>query len=1225
MKEKIMKHILLVVLTMVCLTGLLFAQPLPPHNLRATVVAGPNVNLAWEIPRVHLSHSIGFSNGIGVTGPNTYSLAQRFSAEQRAAAGIYEDLRMLSISFGVYLRATDIGPVSLSVVPKIWTSAPNAMTATVAYTHSTPRVVNTLAESEVWITVQLDTPWTIPATGDVWIGYTMTTTAPATLQTFPWACDSASGTPRLHNMAISGQGATGTWSALQDLNASLVYNWVIRGNAGYPGTTLAPTVVLGDPVEETYHPNTNTNHQLSSIAVTPEAQARFLALNPNNRSPLEGYVVSHGEVGTAFPGNILSGTVGSPHTTLTYIHAGAPNNTFQTYWVTSVVEGYESAPASASAIIGTPTITIYPHYQDFEVLTSLPVLWSRSGSPNWRVWPNPVEAYSGAAYALSIAQTGTTANSRLITPRFAVPNAGAGNQFMLIFQARGIEATNATYSVELSTTGTAPANFTNILVNGETVFGADGWQEIQVDLTEFAGENVYIAIRHHQTGPSFFAVDDVWVGVVPATNLTFPPVTGTITDDSFVTTVVLEWDPIGSPTSNLVGYNVYREGKLQAYVDKDSPTTFTQNYPINGNHEYSVRAVYRNPGGLSTPLTAIVSITEGETITSRPSNPGLSINDGIEPGTYMTTINWEPPIMEYVQISQGGDNDGNGVGWLSFPGLTREYHFAHRYSVAQLAALGVTGGYLDRVSFIPYPDTTMASIDYKITIFTNGEEQEDEDGFYYEPGTIRHTQLVPTFALEAFEWNDIDLLSPVFLNPNQELLIAISAFVTYRRPTGNRLMQAVDNGPRIENFGFLTSNAGLFEDEWWNVVPATLNYNWCIRASVIATGGANASSAPIVLGTVSNPQISNFNRPRELDFTVTDRGSISTLSENIISRPHIPTPRPTLRNTRADLTGYVVYACIVGEEPVCLTEEPTSNTFVTFGTEPGSWEVKIYAVYGSGPDEVRSEPTIVDFFVGPFEIRVYPYELDFSSVQFPPPGWKIVDADGDGRSWTRVTSGGNSFISSQARSGGATSNWLISPKIFMPAQVMPNFQFYYNIRKDAPGNERITFHVSTTGNDIEDFTFIANSTVQQENSFAEFGRALMSYAGQEIYFAVQHSTTGASNGYVHIDRIEIRGTIDEIDELRPMVTELVGNYPNPFNPETIIKYSVATDGPVTIEVFNIKGQKVTTLLNDVVEAGAHEVHWNGLDSAGRNVSSGVYFYRMQTNDAVSTRKMVLLK
>jgi hypothetical protein len=92
-----------------------------------------------------------------------------------------------------------------------------------------------------------------------------------------------------------------------------------------------------------------------------------------------------------------------------------------------------------------------------------------------------------------------------------------------------------------------------------------------------------------------------------------------------------------------------------------------------------------------------------------------------------------------------------------------------------------------------------------------------------------------------------------------------------------------------------------------------------------------------------------------------------------------------------------------------------------------------------------------------------------------------------------------------------------------------------------------------------------------------------------------------------------------------IVTTLGGNYPNPFNPSTTISFSTATDGFVRLDIFNVKGQRVASVVNDHIRAGNHTVMWNGKDEAGRDVASGVYFYRMQTDDFSAVRKMMMIK
>jgi hypothetical protein len=95
--------------------------------------------------------------------------------------------------------------------------------------------------------------------------------------------------------------------------------------------------------------------------------------------------------------------------------------------------------------------------------------------------------------------------------------------------------------------------------------------------------------------------------------------------------------------------------------------------------------------------------------------------------------------------------------------------------------------------------------------------------------------------------------------------------------------------------------------------------------------------------------------------------------------------------------------------------------------------------------------------------------------------------------------------------------------------------------------------------------------------------------------------------------------------LTPSDYKLGNNYPNPFNPETIIEYVVPAKGQVKILIYNMLGQKIRTLVNTFQSAGTYQVYWNGKNDAGSTLSSGVYFYQLQGENALITKKMTFIK
>ncbi|MCB0290566.1 MAG: T9SS type A sorting domain-containing protein [Calditrichaeota bacterium] len=89
--------------------------------------------------------------------------------------------------------------------------------------------------------------------------------------------------------------------------------------------------------------------------------------------------------------------------------------------------------------------------------------------------------------------------------------------------------------------------------------------------------------------------------------------------------------------------------------------------------------------------------------------------------------------------------------------------------------------------------------------------------------------------------------------------------------------------------------------------------------------------------------------------------------------------------------------------------------------------------------------------------------------------------------------------------------------------------------------------------------------------------------------------------------------------------QLSQNYPNPFNPTTRIRFTLAEAAPVRITVYDSRGKEVSTLLNQRMNAGTHELSWNGRDRQGQEVGSGVYIYRMESNGFQEAKKMILLQ
>lgn len=118
----------------------------------------------------------------------------------------------------------------------------------------------------------------------------------------------------------------------------------------------------------------------------------------------------------------------------------------------------------------------------------------------------------------------------------------------------------------------------------------------------------------------------------------------------------------------------------------------------------------------------------------------------------------------------------------------------------------------------------------------------------------------------------------------------------------------------------------------------------------------------------------------------------------------------------------------------------------------------------------------------------------------------------------------------------------------------------------------------------------------------------------------------ASRFFCYPDSVDTLGIPEQSGQpVIPETYSLFQNYPNPFNPTTEIKYALPKDCRVKLTIYNILGQRVITLVNERQTVGYKIVHWDSRSQSGNEVTSGIYFYRLQAGDFVETRKMILLK
>lgn len=127
--------------------------------------------------------------------------------------------------------------------------------------------------------------------------------------------------------------------------------------------------------------------------------------------------------------------------------------------------------------------------------------------------------------------------------------------------------------------------------------------------------------------------------------------------------------------------------------------------------------------------------------------------------------------------------------------------------------------------------------------------------------------------------------------------------------------------------------------------------------------------------------------------------------------------------------------------------------------------------------------------------------------------------------------------------------------------------------------------------------------------------------GEYTFWVIAITTEGESESSNQITYSVVSNDNNSVEPFR----QLLGNYPNPFNPETTIFYNLESESRVELTIYNLKGQKVRSLVNELQPKGHHQIVWNGTDDNDKNCSSGVYFYKLRNGRFSSTKKMILMK
>ncbi len=259
--------------------------------------------------------------------------------------------------------------------------------------------------------------------------------------------------------------------------------------------------------------------------------------------------------------------------------------------------------------------------------------------------------------------------------------------------------------------------------------------------------------------------------------------------------------------------------------------------------------------------------------------------------------------------------------------------------------------------------------------------------------------------------------------------------------------------------------------------------------------------------------------------------------------------------------------------------------------------------------------------------------FESSEVGAIPLGWELENLNNDSVFWSTIA---NSTSSVNAHTGTkamhmafsfltAHNDWLYTPPLHLLANNTYKLEFWYK-SVPFPGDPCVekmdvkwgTMPLAQTMNT----QLFYNDNITND-TYIRYEANLTPTLDSD-YFIGFHAFSEPIQFVLLIDDVKVTqtGTANDDNITTPDQDILVNCYPNPFNPETTIAYQVKSDKPVKMEVYNIKGQKVKTLINGLSAKGKHSLIWDGTDNNSKPVTSGIYFCKMQSGAYRSTLKMI---
>lgn len=221
------------------------------------------------------------------------------------------------------------------------------------------------------------------------------------------------------------------------------------------------------------------------------------------------------------------------------------------------------------------------------------------------------------------------------------------------------------------------------------------------------------------------------------------------------------------------------------------------------------------------------------------------------------------------------------------------------------------------------------------------------------------------------------------------------------------------------------------------------------------------------------------------------------------------------------------------------------------------------------------------------------YSVFFVRAMTASPGTFYDSAPDSGYSVDNLAPGAPASVTAEYQSDGVTLDWADAPE-----EDFQYFAIFRGLEMDFETGPGTLVHQTSDSYWVDDFP----------DPWSQYYKIItVDYSGNESADSAPMWASGNAG-----------------NEL-PLQTRLLAAVPNPFNPSTLISFELSAAGQVRLDIYDVMGRKVKSLIDEALGSGNHQVRWDGLDDSGRAVSAGVYLYHFEMGDQRATRRVVLVK